>query len=167
MFNSVFKQIHHISMISHRYRPLLFHSHFGKTERFRNIICDFRYPTLILTGHYTGKIHLRYDCSRTCDFSSLGLSTTHASESGGYKQVSAKITVLWHSKFHTAGIQESIECAMHDSLRPYIHPASGCHLTVIGNTHLHGFMPVVRIIKKSHHHCIGYYNPWRIFLRRE
>ena len=56
---------------------------------------------------------------------------------------------------------------MHDALRPDIHPPSGSHLTVIGNAHLHGSVPVLLVIVQPHHHRIRYNDTRRFGLRLE
>ena len=81
--------------------------------------------------------------------------------------MSAQITVLRNTKFHTSGIQQSIEGAMHNSLRTNVHPASGSHLSIVGHSHLHSHVPILLVVVKTYHHGIRNNHAWCIGLRTE
>ena len=81
--------------------------------------------------------------------------------------MSLQITSLGNTEFHASCIQKCIESAVHNTLRTNVHPASGSHLPVIGNTHLHGDMPVFLVIVKAYHHGVRNNNARRFGLGTE
>ncbi len=100
-----------------------------------------------------------------CDFGSLRLSAAHAAQTRRHKQETAQVSVIGNAELHAAGVKDCIESAVHDTLGADIHPAAGCHLSVVGHTHLHCFMPVTEIVEHSHHHRVGDYDTRRILAR--
>ncbi|MPN27009.1 hypothetical protein SDC9_174436 [bioreactor metagenome] len=77
----------------------------------------------------------------------------------------AQIPVLRHSQFLPSGIEQCVECAVNNSLRANIHPASGSHLSVVGNTHLRSNLPIGQVVELPNHHGVGNDNTWRIGFR--
>ena len=95
------------------------------------------------------------------------MGAAHAAQTGRNEKPPAQVAVLGDTEFQPSGIQEGIESTVHDTLRADIHPSAGSHLTVIGNTHLHGGVPVPLIIVQPHHHRIRNDDARRFGLRLE
>ncbi len=68
--------------------------------------------------------------------------------------MSGQVSLVGYAEFHTAGIEQCVKSTVDDSLRTDIHPAAGSHLSVVCHTHLHGFVPVMYIVKHTNHHGI-------------
>ena len=125
------------------------------------------HPSLPTTGFNTRNIYLCNDGGSSRHFRSLGLCTTHAPQTGGYKKTPAQISILRDTQFQSSGIEKGIERTMNDTLRTDIHPSPSSHLSIIGNTHLHGGMPVLLVVVKTYHQRIGYNDTWRFGLGLE
>ena len=69
--------------------------------------------------------------------------------------MSAQILILRNTQLEPTGIQQCIECTMHDALRTDIHPSTGRHLPIIGNSHLSCFVPIMLIVEHAYHHRVG------------
>ena len=155
LLHRIFQQIDDIAVIGHRNRAALIHRFLSQREGFFQRIRNVSHPTLGMAGFDAGSIHLGNDCRRPCHLGSFGLRTAHASQTGRNKQASAQITILRNAQLQTARIQQRIKGAVHNALRTDVHPASGSHLAVVGNAHLHSGVPVLLIIIEPHHQRIG------------
>ena len=69
--------------------------------------------------------------------------------------MSAQIAVLRNAQNLAARVEQGVEGAVDDALRPNVHPAAGSHLAVAGNAHCGGLGPVVRIVEHTDHQAVG------------
>ena len=127
----------------------------GHTEGFSDALGHVSHPTLTVACLDTRGVHLGDDGRSTGYLGCLGLCATHPAEAGGNEEMAAQVAVLRHTEFHTAGVEERVERAVHDALRPDVHPSAGRHLSVVGHAHLHGDVPVVQVVKLPNHHGVG------------
>ena len=150
----IFQKVHHIAVIGDGNRSVTVHGLFGQRKGLRQRIRYVSHPALTVAGFDTRGIHFGYDSRRTGHLGSFGLGAAHTAQTGRDEKPSAQVTVLRDTELQPSGIQKGVESAVHNALRPDIHPPAGSHLTVIGYTHLHGCMPVLLIIIQPYHHCI-------------
>ncbi len=163
----IFKEINDITVIGNRQSLFILLRLGSPCEHFLQVRRNLVYPSLVMARLNTGRINLGDYGYSTGDFGCLTLGTAHATETGGYEQMSAKIPIIGDTEFHTSGIEKGVESTMDDTLRTNIHPAAGCHLTVVGHTHLHRLVPVVGIVEHADHHRIGDDNARSIRFGRE
>ena len=155
----IFQKVHHIAVIGDGNRSVTVHGLFGQRKGLRQRIRYVSHPALTVAGFNTRTIYFGYDgdcydSRRTGHLGSFGLGAAHTAQAGRDEKPSAQVTVLRDTELQPSGIQKGVESAVHNALRPDIHPPAGSHLTVIGYTHLHGCMPVLLIIIQPYHHRI-------------
>ena len=150
----IFQKVYHIAVIGDGNRSVTVHGLFGQRKGLRQRIRYVSHPALTVAGFNTRGIHFGYDSRRTGHLGSFGLGAAHTAQAGRDEKPSAQVTVLRDAELQPSGIQKGVESAVHNALRPDIHPPAGSHLTVIGYTHLHGCMPVLLIIIQPYHHRI-------------
>ena len=51
--------------------------------------------------------------------------------------------------------EDGVERAVYNALRTDVHPASGGHLSIIGDAHLFGDLPVVLVVEHADHQRVG------------
>ena len=151
----ILEQVDHIAVIGDRAGLPPIHRLAGHTEGFGDALGHVPHPTLTVACLDTRGIHLGDDRCSAGYLSCLGLCAAHTAEAGGDEEMAAQVAVLWHTELHTACVEERVERAVHDALRPDVHPSAGCHLSVVGHAHLHGDVPVVQVVKLPNHHGVG------------
>jgi hypothetical protein len=54
-----------------------------------------------------------------------------------------QVSILGNSQFEPPGIDECVKGAVDDPLWPDVHPATGSHLAIVGNSHM-SWLPTER-----------------------
>jgi hypothetical protein len=74
-----------------------------------------------------------------------------------------QVSILGNSQFEPPGIDECVKGAVDDPLWPDVHPATGSHLAIVGNSHLFCDLPVIGVVEHPHHQGVGDDHPWGFF----
>ena len=156
LLHRIFEQVDHVSVISNGERFAAFHGIVRPFERFAGMGCDALHPSLRVARFDTRIINFSYDRCGTGNVGGFRLCAAHAAQSGRDEEMSAQVTVLRYAQLHASGVKQGVERAVHNPLRTNVHPSAGRHLTVVGDTHLCGDLPVGEVIELSDHHRVGY-----------
>ena len=77
-----------------------------------------------------------------------------------YAETNFELTVTSFLHENLRGLRRAMGSTKFEKqlIKQMIHPTTSCHLSVIGNSHLGGNMPIMLIVELSDHHRIGNYN---------
>ena len=150
----VLQQINNVAVKRDRHRRLFFHILLGEGKRLRRGSGDVTYPSLGMPCLNAGQIHLGNDADTAGNFNGLRLCAAHAAETARYKQMTRKIPVRRNAEEFPPGIQDRIEGAVNNALRPDVHPAAGRHLTVGRASHCRDACPVMQVVRFADHQAV-------------
>ena len=81
--------------------------------------------------------------------------------------MACKVALFRNAEIFSSCVQNRVESSVDYALRPYVHPASGRHLSVVGHAHFFGYFPVVQVVIHAHHHGVGDHHSRSLRLRWE
>ena len=155
MVNRILKQVHDIAVVGDGKRLLPGQRFPGQGEGFGKIVRGPADPALIEPGLNTRPVHLGDEAHAAGDLDRFWLGAAHPAKPGGDKKMAPEVSVFGNAELQAAGVEQGVEGAVDDPLRPDIHPSPGGHLAVIGHAHLGGNFPVALVVEKTHHEPVG------------
>ena len=119
-------------------------------------------PALLPPGLDARQIHLGRDAHRPGDVGSLGLGPAHPAQARAQVEIAGQILILRDPQIQAPRVQKREVGAVHDPLRPDVHPAAGGHLPIVGHPELGGLVKIGGIVELAHHQGVGVDHPWRL-----
>ena len=135
VIDRVLEEIHNIAVEGNRHGLLLLEGFMCEAERFLGGLRDFGNPALAVSGLDAGVVDFRDNADAARNLDCLRLRTAHAAETAGHEEVACEIAVCRDTEILSACVQDGVEGAVDDALRPDVHPAACGHLAVARAAH--------------------------------
>ena len=154
LFDSVVQKIYHVTMVSNRASFALLLSLECHTKSLFAAFGAVLYPALSVTCIDTARIHLCGNAHSSGNIGSLRLCTTHTTKTAGNEEFACQVAPCGDVKLHTSCVKQRVEGTMYNPLRANVHPTSCGHLTIVGNPHLSGNLPIFEVVVEPYHHRV-------------
>ena len=161
LFGAVLPQVNHIALVGETTGFLVGDGLVHLDKQLIEVGVDLINPTLFKTLLRSSRVDFSGDAHHTGDVASLGLSTAHATETGGDEQLACRAAAEL-----TGSVQHGDSSAMHNALRADVHITAGGHLAVLCHTEGVVTLPVVGFAVVRYHHAIGNHHAGGILVRR-
>ena len=112
-------------------------------------------PALGMTSFNPRLVYFSYDCHSFSNFGRFPLSSTHAAQTRRDEEFASQVAIISYTQFQAPSIEEGVESTMDDTLRADVHPAAGCHLTIVGHAHFFRNFPVLHIVIFTDQEAVG------------
>ena len=112
-------------------------------------------PSLGVTSFNPRIVYFCHDCYSFSNFGCFPLSSTHAAQTRRDKEFTSQVAIISYTQFQASSIEEGVESTMDDTLRADVHPAAGCHLTIVGHAHFFCNFPVLHVVVLTDQEAIG------------
>ncbi len=163
----VLQEVYDVAFVGYREGFARRHRFFRPSEGFRKLFSPFAYPALAVARLYARRVYFGYYRRRSSYFGGFRLGSTHAAESRGDEEVSSESPAFLKVEHFAPRVEQRVVCAVHYALRAYVHPAAGCHLTVVGDSQRGRSTEVVGVVEEADHEAVGQYHARRGGVRTE